>query len=201
MQYGTLRGESVQKCLMQLRSQYGSDVFVIDTREISESGFLGTGLFKKKIYEVDYMIKEQNAPYHNRKSPERKATTRRKTAEQAALSFLAGGSGSTGDDSWPSREKKSRSSEYPTPARKPTVPAAEEADQWPSTEKRPPVPQGKQDDSQAEAGKGREEADIPELDQLIASLKALKDETGKDLERSRGEERRIRSPMLEWSDF
>ncbi|MBI40365.1 MAG: hypothetical protein CMF59_12250 [Leptospiraceae bacterium] len=190
MQYGTLRGESVQKCLMQLRSQYGSDVFVIDTREISESGFLGTGLFKKKIYEVDYMIKEQNAPYHNRKSPERKATTRRKTAEQAALSFLAGGSGSTGDDSWPSREKKSRSSEYPTPARKPTVPAAEEADQWPSTEKRPPVPQGKQDDSQAEAGKGREEADIPELDQLIASLKALKDETGKDLERSRGEEKK-----------
>ncbi|MBR29938.1 MAG: hypothetical protein CMN77_01405 [Spirochaetaceae bacterium] len=190
MQYGTLRGESVQKCLMQLRSQYGSDVFVIDTREISESGFLGTGLFKKKIYEVDYMIKEQNAPYHNRKSPERKSSTRKKTAEQAALSFLAGGSASTGDDSWPSREKKSRSSEYPTSVRKPALPATEAAEQWPSTEKRAPASQGQKEDSQAESGKSREEVDVPELDQLIASLKALKDETGKDLERSRGEEKK-----------
>lgn len=175
MQYGTLRGESVQKCLMQLRSQYGSDVFVIDTREIAESGFLGTGLFKKKIFEVDYMIKEHNAPYHQKKSPERKASGKRKTAEQAALSFLAGGSGSTGDDSWPSNEKKSRSSEYPVARKRPALSQPGEAE----------TPAGNAAAARSDEFKvsPREEADLPELDQLIASLKALKEETGKDLDR------------------
>ncbi|MCB1170201.1 MAG: hypothetical protein KDK25_07700 [Leptospiraceae bacterium] len=160
---------------MQLRSQYGSDVFVIDTREVSESGFLGTGLFKKKIYEVDYMIKEQNAPYHNRKAAEpRKGRGQKKSAEQAALSFLAGGSASTGEDSWPS-QKRSRSAEYPSrprPARaesSPSMPA-------PTVAEMPP-------EEKAASNHSSEEVSVPELDQLIASLKALKEETGRDLHR------------------
>ena len=176
MQYGTLRGESVQKCLMQLRSQYGSDVFVIDTREVTESGFLGTGLFKKKIYEVDYMIKEQNAPYHQKKTPERKSNTRKKTAEQAALSFLSGGSASTGEDSWPS-ERRSRSSEYPVAARKPLA----RREELPAPDIQNP--------GHSEGTSEKPDADIPELDQLIASLKALKEETGRDLDRSKKEQK------------
>ncbi|MCB1302751.1 MAG: hypothetical protein KDK37_00645 [Leptospiraceae bacterium] len=178
MQYGTLRGESVQKCLMQLRNQYGSDVFVIDTREVTEKGLLGTGLFRKKIYEVDFMIKENNAPYHKRKKPPEEKTQHR-TAEQAALSFLAGGSGSTGKE-----EKRGKESfQKPVLARAlPSEESPETVEQksdrladWPRKSASSAAPASGKSKSQ------ESEKDLPEIDQLIASLKALKEETEKEI--------------------
>ncbi|MCB1170011.1 MAG: hypothetical protein KDK25_06745 [Leptospiraceae bacterium] len=172
---------------MQLRSQYGSDVFVIDTREVSESGFLGTGLFKKKIYEVDYMIKEQNAPYHNRKSSEsRKGRSQKKTAEQAALSFLAGGSASTGEDSWPS-QKRSRSAEYPARPRRALPDTGESPSVSSASIPARTTAATPSSENVAVTKDSSDEVSVPELDQLIASLKALKEETGRDLNREEGQ--------------
>lgn len=43
---------------MKLRSAYGSQAIILSTREVSEGGLLGSGLFSRKLYEIDFMLQE-----------------------------------------------------------------------------------------------------------------------------------------------
>lgn len=49
--------------MMQLRSQYGQSVYIIQTREIKQGGLFGSDLLAKKQYEIEYMVSEGDAPY------------------------------------------------------------------------------------------------------------------------------------------
>lgn len=66
MRYDKLRGTSLGELLSDLRERFGKDVYVLNTRELKEGGVLGTGLFSKKVYEVEYMVKEDHAPFHQK---------------------------------------------------------------------------------------------------------------------------------------
>lgn len=58
MKYEKIRGKSISECLMKIRSKYGTSAIVITQREVREGGVLGSGLLSKKMYEVDFMVKE-----------------------------------------------------------------------------------------------------------------------------------------------
>ena len=57
---------------MQLRSQYGQSVYIIQTRELKQGGLFGSDLLAKKQYEIEYMVSEGDAPYGKAK-PKRPA--------------------------------------------------------------------------------------------------------------------------------
>ncbi len=60
MRYEKIRGKSVSECLMQLRSKYGSDqIVVLAYREVKEGGVLGSSLLSRRLFEIDYMIREE----------------------------------------------------------------------------------------------------------------------------------------------
>lgn len=46
---------------MKLRSAYGSQAIILSTREVQEGGLLGSGLFSRKLYEIDFMLPEESA--------------------------------------------------------------------------------------------------------------------------------------------
>lgn len=54
---------------MQLRSQYGQSVYIIQTREVKQGGLFGSDLLAKKQYEIEYMVSEGDAPYGRAKRP------------------------------------------------------------------------------------------------------------------------------------
>lgn len=58
MKYDKIRGKSVAECMMKLRSAYGSQAIILSTREVQEGGLLGSGLFSRKLYEIDFMLPE-----------------------------------------------------------------------------------------------------------------------------------------------
>lgn len=63
MRYDKFRGESIPEILMQIRKKYGTNVYILETKEIKQGGLLGTNLLSKKLYEIQVMIPEDNAPY------------------------------------------------------------------------------------------------------------------------------------------
>ncbi len=66
MRYDKFRGESIPEILMQIRKKYGTNVYILETKEIKQGGLLGTNLLSKKLYEIQVMIPEDNAPYKPR---------------------------------------------------------------------------------------------------------------------------------------
>ena len=58
MKYNKIRGKSVADCMMKLRSLYGSSAIILNTREVDDGGILGSSLFSKKAYEIDFMVEE-----------------------------------------------------------------------------------------------------------------------------------------------
>lgn len=66
MRYDKFRGESIQEILMQIRKKYGTNVYILETKEIKQGGVLGTNFLSKKIYEIQVMIPEDNAPYQTK---------------------------------------------------------------------------------------------------------------------------------------
>lgn len=58
MRYNKIKGQNISECMMKLRSKYGTSAMILATREIKEGGILGSGLFSKKMYEIDFMIEE-----------------------------------------------------------------------------------------------------------------------------------------------
>jgi len=63
VRYDKFRGESIPEILMQIRKKYGTNVYILETKEIKQGGLLGTNLLSKKLYEIQVMIPEDNAPY------------------------------------------------------------------------------------------------------------------------------------------
>ncbi len=61
MKYDKIRGKSVSECMMKLRSLYGPAAIILSTREVHDGGLLGTGLMSRKMYEIDFMLQEENA--------------------------------------------------------------------------------------------------------------------------------------------
>jgi flagellar biosynthesis protein FlhF len=59
MKYDKIRGKSVAECMMKLRSAFGSSAIILSTREVQEGGLLGSGLFSRKLYEIDFMLPEE----------------------------------------------------------------------------------------------------------------------------------------------
>ena len=59
MVYHKIRGRSVAECMMKLRSNFGSDAIILEHREVNEGGILGSALFSRKLYEVEYMLPEK----------------------------------------------------------------------------------------------------------------------------------------------
>ncbi|GIX42117.1 MAG: hypothetical protein KatS3mg129_1850 [Leptospiraceae bacterium] len=51
---------------MQIRKKYGTNVYILDTKEIKQGGVLGTNFLSKKIYEIQVMIPEDNSPYKSK---------------------------------------------------------------------------------------------------------------------------------------
>ena len=66
MKYDKIRGKSVAECMMKLRSAYGSSAIILSTREVQEGGLLGSGLFSRKLYEIDFMLPEEGAASSSR---------------------------------------------------------------------------------------------------------------------------------------
>ena len=58
MQYKKIKALSVSEGMMRVRSLYGPEAIILGTKEIKAKGFLGSTLFSKKMYEVDFMLKE-----------------------------------------------------------------------------------------------------------------------------------------------
>ncbi|MCS7205213.1 MAG: AAA family ATPase [Leptospiraceae bacterium] len=63
MKYDKFRGETIQEILMQIRKKYGTNVYILDTKEINQGGILGTRFLSKKLYEIEVMIPEDDSPY------------------------------------------------------------------------------------------------------------------------------------------
>ncbi len=59
MKYNKVRGKSYSECLMQIRSKYGTNVYIVARREVKEGGLLGSSLLSKKLYEIEFMVEEQ----------------------------------------------------------------------------------------------------------------------------------------------
>ncbi len=66
MKYDKIRGKSVAECMMKLRSAYGSQAVILSTREVKEGGLLGSGLFSRKLYEIDFMLPEDGTSSSSR---------------------------------------------------------------------------------------------------------------------------------------
>ncbi|MCB1327653.1 MAG: hypothetical protein H7A21_08215 [Spirochaetales bacterium] len=62
MKYKKMRGKSVAECAMKIRSEFGSSAMILSSREVKEGGLLGSGLLSRKLYEVDFMIQENEQP-------------------------------------------------------------------------------------------------------------------------------------------
>ena len=58
MRYKKVRGRSVAECMMKIRSNFGPDAIILEHREVNEGGLLGSGLFSRKSYEIEYMLPE-----------------------------------------------------------------------------------------------------------------------------------------------
>lgn len=61
MKYDKIRGPSVSECMMKLRRMYGSAAIILSSREVKEGGILGSSLFSRRAYEVDFMVEEKPA--------------------------------------------------------------------------------------------------------------------------------------------
>lgn len=75
MKYDKIRGSSIAEMMMQLRSQYGQSVYIIQTREIKQGGLFGSDLLAKKMYEIEYMVSEADPPYASARSKRLPART------------------------------------------------------------------------------------------------------------------------------
>lgn len=53
---------------MQIRKKYGTNVYILETKEIKEGGILGTNFLSKKMYEIQVMVPEDETPYKQNKS-------------------------------------------------------------------------------------------------------------------------------------
>ncbi len=53
---------------MQIRKKYGTNVYILETKEIKEGGILGTNFLSKKMYEIQVMVPEEETPYKQNKS-------------------------------------------------------------------------------------------------------------------------------------
>ncbi len=75
---------------MQLRSQYGQSVYIIQTREIKQGGLFGSDLLAKKQYEIEYMVSEGDAPYGKKphRLPDRPSSASRTAALTRASAEL-----------------------------------------------------------------------------------------------------------------
>ena len=60
MRYHKIRGRSVAECMMKLRSSFGPEAIILEHREVNEGGLLGSGLFSRKSYEIEYMLPEKS---------------------------------------------------------------------------------------------------------------------------------------------
>ncbi|MBE7439572.1 MAG: hypothetical protein HS115_14030 [Spirochaetales bacterium] len=60
MKYQKIRGPSLKKLELEIRSLYGKDAIVLSTREVPDEGWLGSKIFsrKPKEYEMDFMLPE-----------------------------------------------------------------------------------------------------------------------------------------------
>lgn len=58
MKYDKIRGNSIAEMMMQLRSQFGSSVYIIQTKEIRQGGLFGSDLLSRKQFEIEYMVSE-----------------------------------------------------------------------------------------------------------------------------------------------
>ncbi len=63
MRYDKFRGESIPEILMQIRKKYGTNVYILETKEVKEGGILGTNFLSKKMYEIQVMVPEDETPY------------------------------------------------------------------------------------------------------------------------------------------
>ena len=61
MRYEKMRGKSVSECVTRIRKEFGESAIIIEHREVQEGGVLGSGLFSRKTYEVDFMIPERES--------------------------------------------------------------------------------------------------------------------------------------------
>ncbi len=68
MRYDKFRGESLQEILMEIRKKYGTNVYILDKKEIKREGLFGLDIFSKKIYEVQVMIPEESTSTYGAKS-------------------------------------------------------------------------------------------------------------------------------------
>ena len=62
MKYKKIRAESISKCTMEMRKNYGDDAIVLGTRMLKEGGLLGTGFMSHDVYEIEFMVMEKNQP-------------------------------------------------------------------------------------------------------------------------------------------
>lgn len=58
MKYDKIRGNSIAEMMMQLRSQFGNSVYIIQTKEIRQGGLFGSDLLSRKQFEIEYMVSE-----------------------------------------------------------------------------------------------------------------------------------------------
>lgn len=86
MKYDKIRGASVAECMMKLRSMYGAAAIILATREVREGGVLGSGLFAKKQYEVDFMLREEEGRSSGRSALSSRLGERPYDAARAAFS-------------------------------------------------------------------------------------------------------------------
>lgn len=147
---------------MQLRSQYGQSVYIIQTREIKQGGLFGSDLLAKKQYEIEYMVSEGDAPYGKAK-PQRPAG---RTVLERSLPTLSerrgeGGSGVQAGSTRPATVVSATGTE----------PEATK-----SREARPAILSSSTSGSGPASGSTME-TNLNDLDALIDSLKALKTRT------------------------
>lgn len=60
MKYQKIRGPSLSKLQLEIRSLYGKEAIILNTREVQDEGWLGSKIFSRKPreYEVDFMLPE-----------------------------------------------------------------------------------------------------------------------------------------------
>lgn len=83
MDYVTVRGKSLQDCLMQMKMKYGPEAHVYEHKVKTEGGVLGTGFLANKIYEITVAIpeKESSKEQVDKKLNDLRELLRRKSAQ------------------------------------------------------------------------------------------------------------------------
>lgn len=130
MKYDKIRGPSVSECMMKLRRMYGSAVIILSSREVKEGGILGSSLFSRRAYEVDFMIEEKSArqptlledlPQEKKVRPPRFEKITRRTEVEAEEPMAPP---ELTQPEAPAGEPKAG----PAPTRKPSVPSVHDQD-------------------------------------------------------------------------